>query len=228
MTYVLHYAPDNASLIIRLALEQRGLAYRTALVDRTTSEHKSPAFRAMNPSGQIPVLETPTGPISETGAIVLYLADRHGGLGPAADAPERGAFLKWLFFTANTLHPTLRMVFYPDQYAAEDIHPALRQGLTKNLSRNFALIDAYLQSTPGFEQPTVTDFYLVCLLRWAALYPVNMDRAWFVLDHYPALAALCTRIEDLPATRRLQKAEGLGNTPFTAPQHPNPPEGSAT
>ena len=228
MTYVLHYAPDNASLIIRLALEHRGVAYQTILVDRSKTEQKSPAFRRMNPSGQIPVLETPDGPLSETGAILLYLADRHSGLGPASDDPARAEFLKWLFFTANTLHPTLRMLFYPEQYAPQAIHAALRDGLAANLSHHLSLIDAHIATQDPDGPPTVTDFYLVCLLRWAALYPTDMSRDWFSLGRYPALAALCARIEALPATGRLQMAEGLGHTPFTAPQHPTPPEGSAT
>ena len=83
MNYVLHYAPDNASLIIRAALEVRGLPYATQLVDRGTQEQSTPAYRALNPNGLIPVLETPQGPVFETGAILLWLADTHGGLGPA-------------------------------------------------------------------------------------------------------------------------------------------------
>ena len=68
MTYVLHYAPDNASLIIRMALDHRGLPYRTQLVDRASQEQSSAAYRALNPNGLIPTLETPQGPLFETGA----------------------------------------------------------------------------------------------------------------------------------------------------------------
>jgi len=80
MTYVLHYAPDNASMIFRLALEHLGVAYQTALVDRAAGGQNAAAYLALNPNGLIPVLETPQGPIFETGAILLWLGDTHGGL----------------------------------------------------------------------------------------------------------------------------------------------------
>ncbi|MCB1329029.1 MAG: glutathione S-transferase N-terminal domain-containing protein, partial [Maritimibacter sp.] len=71
----LHYAPDNASLIIRIALEELGLPYETRLVDRQAEAQKSPAYLALNPQGLIPVLETPEGPIFETAAILLWLGE---------------------------------------------------------------------------------------------------------------------------------------------------------
>lgn len=49
-TYTLHYAPDNASLIIRLALEEIGVPYDTVLVDRAAQAQTLPAYRALNPA----------------------------------------------------------------------------------------------------------------------------------------------------------------------------------
>ena len=231
MTYVLHYAPDNASLIIRLTLEHRGLDYRTALVDRATSAQTKPAFRALNPNGLIPVLETPNGPIFETGAILLWLADTHGGLGPTPSDSERGDFLKWLFFVANTVHPNLRMLFYPGEFIGADHWVALRNGVQRQLHQSFSTLDQIAAAKPawlGAHAPTILDFYAAAVLRWCALYPGDADRSWFNLTHYPALARLCAHVESLPCTHALQTAEGLGDTPFTIPQYPTPPEGSAT
>lgn len=53
--FTLHYAPDNASLIVRRVLEELGLPYRAALVDRRSVQQKSPAYLALNPQGLIPV-----------------------------------------------------------------------------------------------------------------------------------------------------------------------------
>ncbi|WP_120504651.1 glutathione S-transferase family protein [Sulfitobacter mediterraneus] len=231
MTYVLHYAPDNASLIIRMALDHRGLPYRTQLVDRASQEQSSAAYRALNPNGLIPTLETPQGPLFETGAILLWLADTHGGLGPAPTDPARGAFLKWLFFTANTLHPCLRMLFNPEKYIDAPHQAALRKGLQTQLQQGFATLDSFAAQSGDWlsgSQPGVLDFYAAALLRWPALYPNDADRSWFALANLPALQDLCARIETLPCTAALQKAEGLGDTPFTAPRRPTPPEGSAT
>ena len=120
--YVLHYAPDNASLIVRLALEEAGLPYRSALVDRAARAQDSAAYRALNPTGLIPTLATPQGPISETAAILLWLSEAHpeAGLAPRPGSPLRLPFLKWLFFLSNTAHADLRQVFYPTKYVAPD------------------------------------------------------------------------------------------------------------
>jgi len=231
MTYTLHYAPDNASLIIRLALEQRGLPYRTQLVDRASRSQDSAAYRALNPNGLIPVLETPQGAIFETGAILLWLADTHGGLGPSPQEPERAAFLKWLIYLSNTPHALLRQMFYAETYIEPPSVDALRAGMAAKLKTSFTTLDNLAVTHPpwlGADDPTVLDFYLCALLRWSAIYPDTYDRSWFNLTHYPALRTLCQKIDTLPATDALQRAEGLGKEPFSNPHLPNPPEGSAT
>jgi glutathione S-transferase len=213
-----------------MALDHRGLPYETRLVNRATQEQSGTAFRQLNPNGQIPVLETPQGPLFETGAILLWLADAHGGLGPAPDDPERAAFLKWLFFAANTLHPALRMIFYPDKYIADGYTEVLREGQREHLTRQFATIDRIAQDRPpwlGGENPGILDFYLVAMLRWAAIYPSMAEARWFDLARYPALRNICARVEALPCCTLLKNAEGLGTSPFTDPHPPNPPEGSA-
>ncbi|MEP5729218.1 MAG: glutathione S-transferase family protein [Sulfitobacter sp.] len=231
MSYILHYAPDNASLIIRLALEHRQLPFQTTLVDRAAHAQHSSSYRSLNPNGLIPVLETPQGPIFETGAILLWLADTHGRLGPSPDAPERGNFLKWLFWMSNTLHPALRMLFYPGKYIQAEARDALIESTTQNLSGHFKTLNALAEESPpwiGAPSPTILDFYTCAVMRWPVLYPADNTRNWFRLTDYPALLRICAQIETLPCTKALQLAEGLGNSPFTAPQPPTPPEGSAT
>ena len=232
MTYVLHYAPDNASMIVRLALEHRGLPYTAALVDRRQRAQESADYRALNPNGLIPVLDTPDGPLFETGAILLWLADRHGGLGPGPDHPGRGDLLKWLFFLSNTLHPALRRLFYPEKYIAPDHIEALRAGTRADLSRHYAILEAQAAAQErwllGGATASVVDLYAAALLRWPVIYPRDHTCGWFALQNHPALARLAAAVEALPATAALQSAEGLGDTPFTAPRHPQPPEGTAT
>ena len=72
-------------------------AYHTALVDRAARGQRAPAYLALNPNGLIPVLETPgRARCSRPGAILLWLADRHGGAGPRPpDHADRGAVLSW-------------------------------------------------------------------------------------------------------------------------------------
>ncbi|MEQ9257546.1 MAG: glutathione S-transferase family protein [Roseovarius sp.] len=231
--YRLHYAPDNASLVIRLVLEELGVPYETLLLDRKTRAHKAPAYLAVNPNGLIPALETPDGPIFETAAILLWLADRHGKLAPAPESANRGAFLKWLFFASNGLHVSLRARFYPEQYVGQDAtaHAALRAHLRGEVLRQTGLLEAEAAERPdwlGGPAPSVLDFYLACLFRWAQIYPADEAERWFQLENWPHLHAMASRLERCESTRAAIDAEGLGEHPFTAPEHPNPPEGSAT
>ncbi len=218
--YVLHYAPDNASLIVRLALEEARAPYRTELVDRMAKAQRSPAYLALNPAGLIPALETPDGVMSETAAILLYLSERHAGLFPPPGDPARAQALRWLIYVANTLHPALRVLFYPEKYVEGDTGPLLAK-TKRNVSAHLSLLETNLGNAPF-----LTRAYICCCLRWCALYGPE-DRAWFRLSDTPHLQGIAAELEARPCTQAAQEAEGLGATPFTAPHYPNPPEGVA-
>lgn len=232
--YCLHYAPDNASMIIRMALEEMGLSYETVLVDRAVNAQKSAGFLSLNPNGLIPVLETPDGPLFETGAILLWLADTHGQMAPTPDSAQRGLFLKWLFFLSNTLHPALRMMFYADQYVGScpEAQAQLRGHMQGEIARHLTTLDRLAAEKPGWfggNDHSILDIYLAPMLRWIALYAEPGGLAgWFDVARWPHLHDIAARLNHCPAAQAAIKAEGLGPTPFTDPQYPNPPEGSAT
>ncbi len=228
--YRLHYAPDNASLVIRLVLDEMNQPYETVLVDRRQNAQDSAAYRALNPNGLIPVIETPQGPIFETAAILLWLADSHGQLAPASSSPDRAAFLKWLFFASNTLHADLRILFYAEKYIDPKQAETLRVGIRPRLRTHLQNLDAVAAQAPEWlsaDQPSVLTYYIGCMMRWMALYPSNADRSWYQLADTPYLQRILTKLEMRPATRTAIAAEGLGATPFTSPIYANPPEGSA-
>lgn len=232
MLYRLHYAPDNASLIIRLTLEELGLSYETVLVDRSIQAQCSKEYLALNPNGLIPVLETPQGPMFETGAILLWLSDTHNAMAPAPGDSDRGDYLKWLFFVSNTLHSELRMIFYAHLYVGPipEAQKNLRSTVQERLKTHLAKLETLAASSPVWmngDQPTGLCYYLACLMRWMDLYPAHTDRQWFSLQETPNLRNMLGRLELRSAIRIAQNAEGLGATPFTAPRYATPPEGSA-
>lgn len=230
--YRLHYAPDNASLVIRLALSELDRPFATVLVDRRRAEQSSPAYRALNPVGLIPTLETPRGPIFETAAILLWLSERHDALAPRPGDRERGAFLKWLFFTSNSLHADLRMIFYPDQYVGPDLasQQALHARMTHRVLRHFDLLDQIARTDqPWFAgiRCSVLDLYVVVIARWAALYAKH-GTGWFDITAFAGLERLAKRMETRRSVIAAQEAEGLGPTPFSRPQPCRAPEGCST
>ncbi len=224
-TLRLHYAPDNASLCVRLALEELGLPYGAVLVDRSQMAQKTDAFLALNPNGLIPVLETADGPIFETAAILLWLAEREDRLMPAVGTPAHMYAIQWIIWLANTLHPTLRMMFYPSQYTDDDPAP-IRKKATKRLTAHLDILStaptaAWLEDPV----PSLHAIYLAPMLRWAALY--GGGDAWFDLGQWPRLLAFAKRFEARDSAQTLSTAEGLGATPFSSPSPCDPPEGSA-
>lgn len=229
----LHFAPDNASLIVRLALDELELPFETVLVDRAKQAQKSAGYLALNPSGLIPVLETSQGPLFETAAILLWLSDTTGRMGPSTENADRGAYLKWLFFVSNTLHADLRMNFYPDSYVGADPSAkiALKRTIQSRLKGHLSILEQIAATQPTWldpKAPTGLCYYLACLIRWMALYPAKSDQTWFDLAETPYIHSILACLENRPAVENARIAEGLGPTPFTLPDYANPPQGSAT
>lgn len=220
---ILYYAPDNASLCVRLALLELQIPFVTVLVDRAAKGQLAPDYLALNPNGLIPTLMTPQGPIYETAAILLWLSEQSavGFLAPRADRAEA---LAWLFWLSNTLHPTLRMWFYPEKYIAPAAVDTLQATTVKNLAAHFAHLEAH---APWLDDhtPSALGCYLAPMVRWAALY--GPSQTWFDLSKYPRLRAYVISLETRASAHEACLAEGLGETIFSNPAIPNPPEGSA-
>ena len=214
----LYYAPDNASLCVRLALLELDLPFETVLVDRSVQGQTSPAYLAVNPNGLIPTLVTRDGPIYETAAILLWLA------GDGFLAGSRALALTWMVWLSNTLHPALRMWFYPDKYISPEGLPALQQRTQTRLAELFAHIDTHAPWLDA-RAPSALACYFAPMIRWAALY--GPEQSWFDLCHYPRVRDFAVWAETRPSALEASRAEGLGQTIFSQPASPNPPEGSA-
>lgn len=214
----LYYAPDNASLCVRLLLERLGMAYETALVDRRVNGQKSPDYLALNPNGVIPTLVCGTEPVTETGAILLWLADQHPGtVFPAIDADDRAQALSCLFWLSNTVHPNLRHIFYAPQYGADarNIRHVAKETVPRHL-------DIAAQMLPLINRYDALACYFVPILRWISVYG---RLTW---EHRPALVACAKAFEARAFAQVAAAAEGLGRTPFSDPAPANPLQGSAT
>ena len=234
MTLRLHWSPDSANIVVRLALEELGLDYQTARVDRAAQAHRDPAYLKLNPQGLIPVLEDGDLVLFETGAILMHLADREGRLGPEGpgsdDPTARAAFLKWLFFVSNTVHADLRAIFYTDRYVADPrAVPTLRDGLAQRLRQHLALIEGALDATGWLvaDRISLVDLYLAACMRWARLYPAGKP-VISNADLPPRVTRLLMALEARPAVLRAFEAEHVGEHPLTRPTPPDLPADQVT
>jgi glutathione S-transferase len=220
VTLTLWHIPDWASTIIRLALEEQGQPHALRPMDWDAGDFDAPAFRALNPLGLIPTLETPDGPIFETAAILLWLNARHGGLAPAPTDPARAAFLSWLMFVSNTLHPTVMDLIHPDRPAGPDAAAKVGRLALERLTVQAGHVQRLISTRQPLwlttAQPAL-GHYLGILIRWALYLPEDPGLR-FSLAPFPALTAMLARHEATPAARRVALADGLGPTPYTAPE----------
>ena len=213
----LHHAPDFASTIIRMALEEMELPHTLAVVDFDGGTLATPEYRRINPIGLIPALETDTGAMFETAAILLWLVDRTGKLGPGPDDPNRGAFLSWLFFTSNALHTASLAMFYPHRPAGEANTDAARATALDQVIARLGLIEALIATqSPRWlsaDEPGVLGYYIGVLIRWLTSLPPDPYR--IDLAAFPQLRAVLAAHEARPAAQRVAADEGLGTHPFT-------------
>ncbi|MBX7083115.1 MAG: glutathione S-transferase family protein [Nannocystaceae bacterium] len=107
MSITLFHHPFSRAAGTVWALEEVGVPYTLRFVDLMKGEQKSPELLAMNPMGKLPVLVDGDTVVTEAAAIALYLGDRYasGTLAPALDAPERGTYLRWSFFSPSVVEP---------------------------------------------------------------------------------------------------------------------------
>jgi GST-like protein len=111
---------------VSIALEEIGLPYEAHLVDFAKGEQRTPEFLSLNPNGKIPAIIDPDGPgeaplgMFESGAILLYLADKAGMLMPKDEA-RRWEAIQWLFFQMAFIGPMFGQVGYFHKFAGREI-----------------------------------------------------------------------------------------------------------
>ena len=109
MSIQLYYHPYSRAAGTIWALEEVGAPYELKIVDIMKGEQKGEELVSKNPMGKLPTLVDGDLVVTESAAIALYLADRYapGRLAPALDAPERGTYLRWSFFSPSVIEPAV-------------------------------------------------------------------------------------------------------------------------
>jgi len=122
----LYSFPTPNGVKISIALEEIGLPYEPHMVNIGKNESWTPEFLALNPNGKIPAIVDPNGPggkplgLFESGAILLYLAEKTGKLIPA-DAAGRWETIQWVFFQMAGIGPIFGQVGYFHKFAGREI-----------------------------------------------------------------------------------------------------------
>ncbi|MBB4641320.1 glutathione S-transferase family protein [Rhizorhapis suberifaciens] len=106
---IFYHNPRSRAAMVHWMLEEAGAEYEIRLIDLKKNENRTPEFLALNPMGKVPAILVDGTPITETPAIMAWLADAYpaANLAPPVGSPERGAWYRWLFFGGSCFEPAL-------------------------------------------------------------------------------------------------------------------------
>ena len=144
----LYSLPTPNGVKVSIALEELALPYDAHLVDFATNDQTSPAFLSLNPNNKIPAIIDPIGPdgkplaLFESGAILIYLAEKTGQLLPG---PNRYEVLQWLMFQMGGVGPMVGQLGYFHTFAGKDIEdPRPKERYRAEAARLVKVIDGAL------------------------------------------------------------------------------------
>jgi len=197
----LYSANTPNGLKVPIALEELGVEYRLIKVNLSQGEQKRPAFLALNPNGRIPVLVDLDGPgaqplnLAESGAILLYLAQKHGDLLPV-DPREYQRAMEYLFLQVASVGPMFGQAGWFLRSAPEPVALAIERYRNESL-RLTALLDERLAEVPWLSGSSysIADVMHFSWLRIA-------DYAGVDLNQFTHVRAWVDRISARPAVQR--------------------------
>lgn len=188
-------------LRVRWALEEAGIAYREKLIG--PDDQASAAYRALQPFGQVPVIETDDLKLFESGSIVLHIAEQSPALMPT-DPAGRARTRTWVFAALNSIEPSVDHL--GDTEGDEAWAVARRPAALEKVQRRLDELETWLGGRDHLEAGfTAGDLMMTTVLR-------NLRETDIVAGR-PKLAAYVARCEGRPA---FQKALADHMRPFEA------------
>jgi glutathione S-transferase len=201
----LFYAKGTCALASHIALEEAGAAYEIARVSFADNEQRKPEYLKINPKGRVPALVTDRGVLTETPAILAFVAQSFPGadLAPLDDPfalAQVQAFNSYLCSTVHVAHAhRMRGTRWADDPAAIE---AMKRKVPQSVGECFALIENEMLAGPFVmgERYTICDPYLFTLSQW--LDGDGVDR-----KRLPKVQAHFERVGARTATRKALTAE---------------------
>lgn len=196
----LYLAPGTCAMAVRIALVEAGAPHRIHIVDFAAAEQRSPIYLAINPKGRVPALATERGVLTETPALLLYVAQRF----PAAElAPLDDPFLLARMqevnsFLASTVHVSHAHGRRGSRWADdEQAINAMLAKMPQNMRDGFAEIEHHYLAGPWVlgERFSLADIYLFVVASW-------LKSDGVAIEEFPKVAAHTARMLARPAVQQ--------------------------
>lgn len=206
----LYYSPGACSLAPHIVLEWIGAPYEAKRV-----QLRSDSVRAVNPAGQVPVLEEDDGwMLTQAGAILDYLAAKHpdAGLGGGDSLREKAEAHRWSAFLTSDMHASFWPIFGPQKYTTDDSDAAKKAVVAageKLVARQMGRLNDHLEGRDwmlgeGRGKRSVIDAYAFPMIRW------GMAKLPDGLAPWPNVKALHDRLAADPQVQAVLEAEKNG------------------
>lgn len=206
----LYYAPGTCALASHLALEYSGAAYEAKRLDFKAGQQRQPEFLKINPKGRVPALVTHRGVLTETPALLQYIAQSfpQANLAPLDDAfalAKVNEFNSYLCSTVHVAHAHKGRGYRwvdPADTASQD---AMKKKVPQTMAECFTLIEEKYLKGPWVlgERLSTSDLYLYTLTRWLEGDGVDVKRFPRVADHMQ-------RMDAQPQVRKVLAAQQAG------------------
>lgn len=189
----LYYTPGTCAQAVRIALHEAGAAHQLVRVDFAAGQQRTPEYLAVNPKGRVPALVTEHGTLTETPALLAYVAQRfpQARLAPA-DAFGFARMQEVHSYLASTVHIAHAHRPRASRWADEpEAQAAMQRKVPQNMADCFGLIEAHYLNGPWVmgEQYTVADGYLFTIAGWLQGDGVDIQRFPKVAEHFQRVAA---------------------------------------
>ena len=196
----LYYSPGACSLASHIVAQELGLPVSLVRVDLKAKTFEGQDYRAVNPKGSVPALETDGGELLTEGAVIMqFLSDLKPGAGilPALGTFAHYRCLEWVNFIGTELHKGFSPLFRAN--TPEEYKSIVRETLQAKL----AIVAEAVSDHPYLcgDKFGIADAYLFTILRWAA--PQKLD-----LGQWPSLVSYQERVGKRPSVHAALEAEG--------------------
>jgi glutathione S-transferase len=199
----LYYSPGSCSLASHIALEEAGADYTAERLSFAANQQQSPEYKAINPKGRVPAMVTDRGVLTETPAILAFIAQSYpkAGLAPLSDPfafAQMQAFNSYLCSTVHVAHAHKgRGTRWADDPAAI---AEMKRKVPESMGACFDLIERQFNGPWAMgDSYTVSDPYLFTLSGWMEGDSLDLSRYPKVMDHR-------RRMLERPAVRKVTAA----------------------
>lgn len=207
MSMRFYYAPLSCALATHIVLEHIGADYEAEKLNLRENDQNTPDYLAINPKGRVPALVTDQGILTETPALLLYLAQTFPGakLAPLDDAfalAQMQSINSWFCSTVHVHHAHgARGRRWSDDL---DAQKTMKDKVAENMTGAAALIEKEILHGPWVmgKQFTVADAYLFTMTSWMMGDGVDVSQFPRLADHYK-------RMMEIPAVKKVAPLHGI-------------------